>query len=298
MKNLIKGKAVIMSIALPLAALAAGGDAASKSAAADPELARADKLVEQGVELIVAQDFKGAIDKFHEALELSPKCVEAAHQAGQMLIIGRRFDEAKNMLERTLEAVPDDIGCLIQIAQATAGLGETDDCAKWLEKIASVGDAGTVRSMPVLLLGQGTLLEAAIASEIAVQKDAKDAVRWFNRGLVADAIPNFKIGEESYVKAIELDPGYVEAMVNLGNLYERVGEKDKMFAAFEKAYATKKTSLTAYSLGRKLVTERKDVSRGLDLLAEATKGDDEAAAAANAMMKAMISKLESKGGAK
>lgn len=298
MKNLIKGKAVIMSIALPLAALAAGGDAASKSAAADPELARADKLVEQGVELIAAQDFKGAIDKFHEALEISPKCVGAAHQAGQMLIMGHRFDEAKNMLERTLEAVPDDIGCLIQVAQATAYLGETDECAKWLEKIAETGDAPTVRSMPVLLLGQGTLLEAAIASEIAVQKDAKDPVRWFNRGLVADAIPNFTVGEESYTKALELDPGYVDAHLNLGNLYERKGDKDKMFASYEKAYGLKKSPLTAYNLGRKLVTERKDVSRGLDLLAEAANGEGEAAAAANAMLSAMISKLESKGGAK
>ena len=293
------GRAIALSLALPMASLAtAHGGVSPKAAGADPDLAKAAKLVDQGVELIVAQDYKGAIDKFHEALEISPACVDAAHKAGEMLILGGRFDEAKKMLARTLEVVPDDAGCLVQIAQATAHLGETDACVGWLERLAAVGDGATVRSMPVLLLSQGSLKEAAIASDIAVWKNGTDPVGWFNRGLVADAIPNAQVAEASYLKAVELDPGFVDARVNLGNLYERIGEKDKMFAAFEKAYGAKKSALTAYSLGRTLVRERTDVSRGLDLLAEASQGDDEAAAAARAMLQALIARLEEKGDAK
>jgi len=283
----VLGKVAVIVMTIPLMTFAAESGAE-----------KAIRLNDEGVKLIEAHDYKGALDKFHEALEASPKCVVAAKNAGQMLILGQKFREAKEMLAKTLAEVPNDAGCLVQMIQACAFLGETKECIKWIEKLAEVGDAPTVRSLPLLLRDQGALQEAAVASEISIEKDGSDPVRWLNRGLVADAIPNAEIAEESYRKAIGLKPGYVDALVNLGNLYERTGRTDDMFAAYEKAYSARKCPLTEYNLGRKLVMEKRDVSRGLDLLNDAAKGDDAAAAAANAMLKGMIDKLQKKGGAK
>lgn len=283
------GGIVAMAISIPVMSLA--GDA---------NLEQAIKLNDEGVKLIEAKDYKAAIKKFQEALEVSPKCTSAAKNVGKMMIMGQRFKEAKVVLSRTLNAVPDDAGCMIQMIQACAFLGETQECFKWIEKLAEVGDAPTVRSLPVLLLDQGALKEAAVASEVSVEKDGKDPVRWFNRGLVADAIPNVEIAEQSYRKAIELNASYVEALVNLGNLLERSGRKEDMFRAYEKAYSINACALTEYNLGRKLVQEKKDVSRGLDLLYAASQKDDESAEAATKMLTLMINQLKknNKGGVK
>ena len=283
------GGVVAMAISIPMMTFAG-----------DVRLERALKLNDEGVKLIEAKDYKAAIKKFQEALETSPKCASAAKNVGKLMIMGQRFKEAKIVLARTLDAVPDDSGCMVQMIQACAFLGETQECIKWIEKLATVGDAPTVRSLPVLLLEQGSLKEAAVASEVSVEKDGADAVRWFNRGLVADAIPNDEIAEESYRKAIELNASYVEALVNLGNLLERRGRVEDMFKSYEKAYSVKACALTEYNLGRKLVQEKKEVSRGLDLLFAASQRDDEFAEAATKMLNVMINQLKknNKGGVK
>ena len=268
------------------------------SMAAESNLDKAARLNDEGVKMMQSQDYTGAMGKFLEALATSPKCAAAAKNAGKALILSQKFGEAKEVLARTLREVPDDAGCMVLMVQACAFLGETKECVKWIEKLAETGDAPTVRSLPLLLRNQGALREAAVAAEVSVRKDGADEVRWLNRGLVADAIPNRVIAEESYRKAVELKPGYVDALVNLGNLYERIGRMDDMFAAYEKAYAAKACPLTEYNLGRKLVMEKKDVSRGLDLLNSASAGDDEAAAAARAMMNKMVGLLKKDGGAK
>lgn len=281
------GRVAVVAMSIPLALLAAesGRD-------------KAVRLNGEGVRLLEAQDYKGAMGKFLEALATSPECAAAAKNAGKVLILSQKFGEAKEVLERTLREVPDDAGCMVLMVQACAFLGETKECVKWIERLAEAGDAPTVRSLPLLLRDQGALREAAVAAEASVRKDGADEVRWLNRGLVADAIPNRVIAEESYRKAIELKPDYVDALVNLGNLYERIGRIGDMFATYEKAYATKACSLTEYNLGRKLVMEKRDVSRGLDLLHSASAGDDEAAAAARTMLNKMIGLLKKDGGAK
>ena len=88
--------------------------------AGDADLERAIKLNDEGVKLIEAKDYKAAIKKFQEALEVSPKCAAAAKNVGKMMIIGQRFKEAKFVLARTLDAVPDDAGCMVQMIQACA----------------------------------------------------------------------------------------------------------------------------------------------------------------------------------
>jgi len=281
------GKVAVIAMTIPLVSLAAESDRD-----------KAARLNDEGVRMLQSQDYKGALGRFREALAVSPACVSAARNAGKMLIMAMKYKEAVELLEPTLAAVPDDPGCLVQAAQASALAGDSSKSIKYVERVANLADKSVVRGLTVLLKNQGTLKEAAVASELSVKKDPSCPEAWFNRGVVADAVGNDDVAGASYERAVSLDKGYAEAWVNLGNLHKRLKDETRMLACYENAYGAKKSSLTAFSLGRELVATRKDVSRGLDLLDEASKGDDEAARKARAFIGRMTELLEAKKGAK
>ena len=265
----------------------------------DDVVARASKINDEGVALLQAKDYKGALGKFREALAVSPACVSAARNAGTLLIMAFKHKEAEELLEKTLKVVPDDPGCLVQMAQVCAILGDSSKSIQQIEKLAEADDKAVLRSLSGLLLKQGSLKEAAVASEISVRADPKSPEAWFNRGVVADAVPNNEIAGESYERAVSLDPKYADAWVNLGNLHKRMKSDADALVCYEKAYEAKKYPLAAYNLGKELVTSRKDVSRGLDLLNEAADGNDAAAQQARALIKRMTDLLKARnGGAK
>ena len=284
MKTKAKG---VMAMAL-LASLAALPD--------DSVVIRAANFNEEGVRLVRNQDYNGALKSFREALAISPACVSAARNAGKILIMSMKYKEAMDMLEPTLKAVPDDPGCLVQMVQASALAGDTAKSVRHVERLAEISDKSVLRGLTVQLVRQGSLKEAAVASELSVEKEPGNPEAWFNRGLVGDAVQNAKIAGESYERAVSLDPDYSDAWVNLGNVHKRENDDKRMFACYEKAYLAKKCPLSAFSLGRELVARRKDVSRGLDLLEEAADGDDEAARQARAFIKRMTDRLCDKKG--
>lgn len=289
MKTIKKiGRIAVIAMSIPIVSMAAESDRE-----------KAARLNDEGVKLMQAQDYKGAIERFKDALVASPACVSAARNVGKLLVMGMKYREAADILEKTLKVVPDDSGCLVQMAQVSAILGDTGKSIKCIEKVADAEDKSILRGLTALLQRQGSLKEAAVASEISVAREPKCPEAWFNRGLVADAVKNVEIAGQSYEKAVLLDPKYADAWVNLGNLHKREKNDSDALICYEKAYEAKRYPLSAYNLGRELVTSRKDVSRGLDLLEEAAGGDDAAALKARELIKKMTDLLEArKGGAK
>lgn len=289
MKNLKHiGRIAVVTMSIPM-----------MSMAAESNRDKATRLNDEGVKMMQAQDYRGAIERFKEALDASPDCVSAARNVGKLLIMGLKYQEAADILEKTLKVVPNDSGCLVQMAQVCAILGATDKSIKCIEKVADAEDKSILRGLTALLLKQRSLKEAAVASEISIAKEPKCPEAWFNRGLVADAVKNVEIAGQSYERAVSLDPKYADAWVNLGNLHKREKNDSDALICYEKAYDAKKYPLSAYNLGKELVTSRKDVSRGLDLLNEAAQGDGVAAQQARTLINRMVDLLEDrKGGAK
>lgn len=289
MKNIKHiGRIAVIAMSIPMMSMAAESDRE-----------KAARLNDEGVKMMQAQDYKGAIERFKEALDASPACVSAARNVGKLLIMGMKYQEAAEILEKTLKVVPDDSGCLVQMAQVSAILGDTGRSIKCIEKVADADDKSILRGLTALLLKQGSFKEAAVASEISVAKEPMCPEAWFNRGLVADAVKNVEIAGQSYERAVSLNHKYADAWVNLGNLHKREKNDSDALICYEKAYEAKKYSLSAYNLGKELVTSRKDVSRGLNLLNEAAEGDGVAAQQARALINRMTELLEArKGGAK
>ena len=81
------------------------------------------------------------------------------------------------------------------------------------------------------------LQQAALA-----QVKNPQALVWFNQG-VQEKDPNKKI--EAYKKAIEIEPDFMEAMYNLGLVYEKLGNWEQTIYYLNKAYTVRRKKITA-----------------------------------------------------
>ncbi|NET25440.1 glycosyltransferase [Okeania sp. SIO1I7] len=94
---------------------------------------------------------------------------------------------------------------------------------------------GAYNNLGSLLKEEGSLQDAKINYEIALQIDPNFAVAHYNRGMVLKEIGWFTEAIASYQKAIQLDSNYAEAYQNLGVVLLKVGQVPESLEAFRKA---------------------------------------------------------------
>ncbi len=268
---------------------------------------RAVRLNDEGVAFVQKGEVKKAIESFKAAIDDDEHCVDAVHNLGKLLISAKNYALAEKLLGYASSKNPGDSGILVQLAQATALQGRKAECEAALKRLAEV-DKAQLPSLALLLSGQLSHECAERAAEIAVEANPQDAEAWYDKGIVAQRAKKTAAAAAAYAKAAELKPGYVDALVNLGNMKYELDKVDDALAAYEKAFAAApKSSLALYNLGRTLLLKGRDPSRGLDLLQEATKhGEEPGAVAARKLLLDLVAKTEAgmkaadkkKGGAK
>lgn len=137
-------------------------------------------------------DPQSAFGEFVRAADLLPDDVAVQQSAGDVLLLARRYDEARARAERVVALDPKGTAGLVLLGNAQSGLGNLDGAVATLEKaIALAPGRGVFHSM----LG-------------AVHTKRGDDVA----------------AAAAYARAVEVEPGSVEAQVALG-LY-RVSQGD------------------------------------------------------------------------
>ena len=283
-----KGVAAMFALVLPIVVPAAGiprDDAA--------------RLNAEGVRLMQANDASGAIDKFKAAIDADKTCMEAYHNLGKLLIIAKEYAAAEQLLRNGLRTSPSDAGCLVQLAQATALSGKSEECRKVLRDDGLKKDKTLLPSLALLLMAQRSYPEAEYAIGLAVSLFPREAENWYDKGLIHERQEQWSQAEKAYSRAVELQPDYVNAIVNYGNMLDKQNRTDSAIASYEKAYALSPDSpLALYNLGRMLVLKGRDPVRGLSLLQKATKyGSDRSAVAARELLNYLVAQTK-KGGVK
>ena len=194
-----------------------------------------------------------------------------------------------------LKRHPDDVGCMVPLAQVYALNGRSLMCRALLDKISFADDKTLLPGLSLLLLKQGSIDDALVAADKALLQNPADAERWFNKGTILEAREKWLDASKCYKKAVALNSAYMAAWLNLGNMHERLNDKAEMKACYEKAYELDGSNPTVqYNLGRVLVRDGETFDRGLELLQSATKGSDAGAAAARKLLYAMIASVEGK----
>jgi len=105
---------------------------------------------------------------------------------------------------------------------------------------------------------------------------AESAEEWFDRGCELDEDSATALeAQRAYERALELDPGYVPAVINLGNLHHAQGRLDEARGCFERAIELEPTNAKArFNLGN-ILHDRDEYQVALILFRDAAALDPE-----------------------
>jgi tetratricopeptide (TPR) repeat protein len=177
----------------------------------DPQMGRARfKLAEA---YAATKDLKSAYPEYVRARDLLKDDLDVQIQAGNMLLLGRRFQEAKDTARTILQKEPDNLQGLLLLGNALAGLRDLDNAIAVTRRASEVQPdrAGVYANLGVLQLARGDQAEAEQAFAKAVEKNPNDPAPLISQANFYRAINNFGAAERSLKRAIEIAPQHPRA---------------------------------------------------------------------------------------
>ncbi len=182
-----------------------------------------------GVKAFEKQDFKAAYSNFAKGLEYLPGDTLFSYYAGLSAINGQDYKSAIKMYESIL--THEDFSTLNQIYLDLSRLymmeNDTLSAIKYAEegskKFPDFADLATQNIELNLQAGNEKKVITDIENEIAKSPNNKHLHYYL--GIAYGASENDEKAEEAYKKAIQLDPEYSDAYINLGGLLLNRGIK-------------------------------------------------------------------------
>jgi tetratricopeptide (TPR) repeat protein len=163
-----------------------------------------------------------AESQFEHALELKPNLADAAFNMGNVLRLQRRFDEALRWCEQACRLQPQSSQSWSNLAAALQGLGRIDEARRSLRESLRLNPRNVE-----------ALSNLAVVLQIVEETDLEVA-----RQQAEDAIA-------CCLQALEIQPNFVPAHVNLGNSRQQQGRIDEAIACYRRAIEIDPNSVDA-----------------------------------------------------
>lgn len=176
-----------------------------------------------------------ALPIYQALLKLYPAQSSLWLDLGNALLALSQPLKAKEAYQRSLELAPDSALAYYSLAHLAWLQGESAQTERLLKQ-ALAWDPRLVAAWNLqgsLLQAAGKLQDALLAFEQAVQIDFRDASSWNNLGLCYQAAYQGKAAEDAYLQALSLEPGLLEARLNLARLQRERNLPDAALAQLE-----------------------------------------------------------------
>ncbi|HKV98478.1 MAG TPA: tetratricopeptide repeat protein [Vicinamibacterales bacterium] len=213
-QHLKRGDQFVAEHKMPEAAIEfkAAVQADPRSVDARSKLARV--LMQQG-------DGTGALEQYVRASDLAPEDATLQLQAGTMLLLGGRYEDARTRAEKVLAGDPRSVPAQILRANALGGLKSFDDAIRQIERVISSDPSAGVgySSLGALQVAKGDPMKAEDAFKKAVAANPKSidvrlglANFYWSTGRVQEA-------EKEITETLSIDPNNLVANRALALLY-------------------------------------------------------------------------------
>ncbi len=183
---------------------------------------------------IRASDANGVLEASDILARLAPS-PQAFSEAAAWLLLNKHEEQARELLLRAVELLPDDLGLRLLLAEIQLIEGEGDKAVATLTEFQKGRpDSPRVRAeLAVVLLKAGRFAEAEREFDRLPQEVHTPYMRWCRaRALTALDRPNQAAAELR--RALRDDPEFVEAWAELGRVHESLGRYAEAEAAYEK----------------------------------------------------------------
>jgi len=215
------------------------------------------------------------------AADLLPDNVKAQITAGNLLLIGGQFEDAKTRAERALEKEAANIEALLLRANALAGLKKTDDAIVSIQEAirANPSSATSFSSLGNVQALQGKTAEAEEAFKRAVSIEPRNLNARLALVNFYWSLARIKETETELTAALQIEPRNVLANRMLAAYYARTGRLPEAEAPLKVVADAEPGASSTFALADYYVAAKRldDARRLLGPMAE--KGGDDAAGA-------------------
>ena len=193
----------------------------------DPKFADARfKLAEA---YIAKNDYRNAYPEYIRAADSKPDDIAIQARAGNMLLLGRRFEEARTRARAILQKDPSNLEALILLGNAVAGLGDLPSAVHVTERAVTSDPqrAGIQVNLGALQLARGNQEEAEKAFTTAVQLNPKSLSAHLALANFYQHVGNFKAAEDTFKNALALAPDDIRTNRALATFYVSTGKPEE-----------------------------------------------------------------------
>ncbi|MFB2936070.1 tetratricopeptide repeat protein [Aerosakkonemataceae cyanobacterium BLCC-F154] len=211
--------------------------------------------------------FREAIASSNKAIELQPDFAPSHKILGNILQTQGNMEAALNAYDKALELNPEFAEAYINKGSIFSKLGRNDEAIDCLEKaIAIKPNIGAAYWNLANIYLQLENLEKVVEyrkQAFALEPKLVNAETLNDLGTAIGKLGDFAAAIPYYQQAIELQPNYHLAHLNLGIAFQKTGQIDAAKEELEKAISLKPDHAEAYNcLGNILITENQ-IDRGI-----------------------------------
>lgn len=199
---------------------------------------------------LAKEDLKRAGEEYAAALKLAPDDLEALFGMARALLPSDR-EAGTGFLERTLKESPTHFGALLLQAESAINFERFDAAAELLARVESVNPRHPEAHAYRAILAE---LERNDHADFQRQREAALSV-WRDNpavdyliGRVLSRKYRYAEGAEAQRRALELDPGYLPAKLQLALDYLRLGEVERAWPLAREVAAADPYNVLAYNL--------------------------------------------------
>ena len=158
-------------------------------------------------------DGLNALREYVRAADLMPEDRDAQTKAGTFMLLAGQFNDAQGLAERMLKRDPNDVHALVLLANALAGLKDTEGAVAAFEKAVSLDPnrSGTYSELGTAQLVSGNRKAAEEAFRKAIEVDHKSANAHMALSNFLWASRQFEEAEKEMRTALALDPKHIVA---------------------------------------------------------------------------------------
>jgi len=220
-----------------------------KSAAANPDAARAQARFQQGLALHHGGQLAQAQEIYQQVLTIHPQHFDALHLLGVIAYQTGNHSQALRLIDKAITIYPNNAAFYSNRGNALLALSRSDEALDSYDRAIKLKPdyAEAYNNRGLVLKELKRLGEALDSYDLAIKLNPDYAKAHNNRG---DALQDLKRLDEaldSYGLALKLKPDYAEAYYNRGNALKELKRLDEALDSYDHALKIKPDFAEAYN---------------------------------------------------